>query len=770
MNSIKTIIRLELTELCFSPITWLVMVVFAVQNNYSYVDLITDIVSSQELHGGAHGITTAIFSSTSGLFANIQQSLFWYVPLLTMGIFSKEKNGGTDKLLFSSPISVWDIVIGKYLSLQILGVALLLCFAPIVIQSAWLIEHFDYGKVLSGLLGLYCLYAIYSAIGMFMSSLTGYTILAGIGTFSILMFLNMVGQLGQYSPVLRDITYWFSMRGRASSMIDGLIASDDLCYFLILVMLFIGFAILRVRYKQHSVRWVRAGAGYLFLVVCTVLLAFITSRPSCSFSWDVTADRSNTLSSASLDILKRLEGPIRITTFVNMADNYHWMGVPSAVNNDKKLFRSYYRAKSDIEMDYVYYEADPLMNPSFQDPDRLPTQETSRLFCEVNHMDQSKLLKGAQLDRFASRINLRDEGNTFVRLIEYPTKNRSSLLRKFNDMQINPSEAEISVALKGLVTSFPRIAYITDGSARPLKEGIEQSYYTVFKQKDLRQSVINQGFDLHEVDLHHVSVKELLQHYRIMILPDLSTPLDSVSCRKVEACVDAGMNLLAFSELDHSNAQHFLLDKLKLHFLPGELLYPQKAIAPDVIPSTVTSLFAELSPFIMPGSSIIMPSCGALEYDMTTPYEVYPILQTMRDKCVLWKSEQSGVEQHSGIRTLADALTKQHLYNTALALSRRAKGHEQRIIVTADADMISNKTLNTNYEGFMPQNSDFLLASLYWLSNGQSPLVINPLPKKDNSIDLRLRNMERFKLLTIYPLPLCLLLLGTILIVKRNRR
>ena len=69
------------------------------------------------------------------------------------------------------------------------------------------IKHFEWPAVLTGILGLYLLLCAYGAIGLFMSSLTSYQIVAAIGTLIVLMLLSMVGGWWQSYDFVRDITY-----------------------------------------------------------------------------------------------------------------------------------------------------------------------------------------------------------------------------------------------------------------------------------------------------------------------------------------------------------------------------------------------------------------------------------------------------------------------------------------------------------------------------------------------------------------------------------
>ena len=108
------------------------------------------------------------------------------VPILTMRSMSDEHRARTDQLLLTSPVSVWGIVMGKFLSMvTILAVPMAIaCLCPLIIRSAgtaYLTE--DYASILA----FFLLGCVYIAIGLFISSLTESQLIAAAGTFGILL-------------------------------------------------------------------------------------------------------------------------------------------------------------------------------------------------------------------------------------------------------------------------------------------------------------------------------------------------------------------------------------------------------------------------------------------------------------------------------------------------------------------------------------------------------------------------------------------------------
>ncbi len=125
--------------------------------------------------------------------------LLLVIPILTMRSFAEERRSKTDQLLLTSPVSVTQIVMGKYLAMvSVLGFCMIIsCLAPIII-------HFYGGGSIpadyAAILGFFLLGTAYIAIGMFVSSLTESQIIAAVGTFCILLVLQLIDGITSILP------------------------------------------------------------------------------------------------------------------------------------------------------------------------------------------------------------------------------------------------------------------------------------------------------------------------------------------------------------------------------------------------------------------------------------------------------------------------------------------------------------------------------------------------------------------------------------------
>ena len=120
------------------------------------------------------------------------------IPVLTMRSFADDRKTKTDQLLLTSPVSVTQMVLGKYLSMITVYAfpVLLTGICPLIIK---LNGNANLKSDYASILAFFLLGCVYIAVGMFISSLTESQIIAAVGTFGIILLLllwpNLVGFL-----------------------------------------------------------------------------------------------------------------------------------------------------------------------------------------------------------------------------------------------------------------------------------------------------------------------------------------------------------------------------------------------------------------------------------------------------------------------------------------------------------------------------------------------------------------------------------------------
>lgn len=185
------------------------------------------------------------------LLHNLTIILIILVPLITMRSFSEEKRSGTYELLLTAPLSVTEIVAGKFLACLFFVFVMLLLTAiyPVILLF---FGNPEFGQVASGYLGLFLLTATFVSVGLFTSSLTENQIVAAVSCFVILLLLYVLSWPAETSgTTVSALLKYLSVIDHFSELVKGLIDTRDLVYFFSLILL----ALFLTQRSVESFRW-----------------------------------------------------------------------------------------------------------------------------------------------------------------------------------------------------------------------------------------------------------------------------------------------------------------------------------------------------------------------------------------------------------------------------------------------------------------------------------------------------------------------------------
>ncbi|MCH7785577.1 MAG: gliding motility-associated ABC transporter permease subunit GldF [Bacteroidetes bacterium] len=194
------------------------------------------------------------FSDLTSFFELAPWIFLFLIPAVTMRAFSDEKKTGTIELLFTKPISIKNIVLGKYFGAVVLiGLALLptLLYVLTISQLGNPPGNWDFGSTLGSYLGLLFLVLAYTAIGIFSSTLSENQIVAFITAVFLCFFMYYgfegIGSLLNNSDfVLTNL----GMKDHFNSMARGVLDTRDIIYFLSISILFISFTIFNLQKEK----------------------------------------------------------------------------------------------------------------------------------------------------------------------------------------------------------------------------------------------------------------------------------------------------------------------------------------------------------------------------------------------------------------------------------------------------------------------------------------------------------------------------------------
>lgn len=774
MKTIFEIAKNELKILFYSPIAWLMLIVFAVQTGIQFADIFNSIVKSFGLgYAMGGGITEAIYSDDfMGFLPRIQQYLFLYIPLLTMGIMSRESNTGSIKLLFSSPINNYQIVVGKYVALAAYNFILMMPLLVYALFGLFTIESMDIFLVLTGILGLYLLACTYSAIGLFMSGLTTYQTVAAIGTLAVLAALTYVGIVGQAIPFVRDITFWLCISGRASEFIRGLICSEHFLYFIIISAMFLSFAVLQLRYKRSKVASLYKAGSYIGVILIIIVVGYISSRPSLMAYYDSTQMKSQTLTKNSQDVISKLKGELTITTYVNLFANDYTSVLPQYYNSDLKAYRSYMRFKPDIQMKYqYYYHESPGFQISTPKDSHLTNKERAERLSNVYKLN----FKYFMSDKESEQIHgLAEEDYRFTRIIE-TEDGRSVRLRNYLDNMRVPLEAEITAAMKRLTVKPPKVGFLTGHNERSIDGQTDADYYTFAKSLTFRYALISQGFDTQALSINNDS--KIPSDVDILVISDPKSEYNETEVAEINRYIFEGGNLLIATKPDRTHFLRPIVEQLGIGYIDGVLVQKNENFAPDLIFGNITKEGALLSKTFMTMSAkkekITFPGTSGINYQGDRGFTSIPIVATdsiVSDSTLCW-SERNTKNFEDEVPELNPSDNEEMLTSVplALAMERNVNEKRQRIIVMGSADCISNGEFSVNRLGVNTNNYALITESFRWFTNREFPIDTSREAGPDNELKyMDISSRKTIKNMFSFVIPGILAFMGIILIVRRK--
>ncbi len=228
----NVIIKKELFSFFASPIGYMAIGVFIVINSLFLWIFQNDF-----------NILQAGFADLSSFFYLIPWVFIFLIPAITMKMIADEYRLGTIEILKTKPISIWNIVLGKYLAALILVIISLL-LTTVYIYSIYAlanpIGNIDFGAIIGSYFGLILLASTFTAIGIFTSSLSQNQMIAFILAVVISYFLYYGFEyFNQFITTNAFFMQQIGMYHHYKSISKGVIDTRDLIYFLSVTFFFL---------------------------------------------------------------------------------------------------------------------------------------------------------------------------------------------------------------------------------------------------------------------------------------------------------------------------------------------------------------------------------------------------------------------------------------------------------------------------------------------------------------------------------------------------
>ena len=251
MRNVLALADKELRSYFASPIAYVIIGLFALLFGwFFYVHLTVFVAQTGEMM--QMGRTPNLNQDmVRGVLLNSAVIILFVMPMITMRTYSEEKRSGTIELLLTSPITDWQIIVGKFLGALGLYAAMLLV-TMLYMAILFIFGNPDWRPIAAGYLGLLLMGGCFISVGLLISSLTKNQIVAGFLTFAVFLMLWVINWIGDSSgPTTRAIVTYISITEHLDDFARGVIDTKHVIYYLS----FITFGLFLTAKSVDSERW-----------------------------------------------------------------------------------------------------------------------------------------------------------------------------------------------------------------------------------------------------------------------------------------------------------------------------------------------------------------------------------------------------------------------------------------------------------------------------------------------------------------------------------
>ncbi|MGN6421358.1 MAG: Gldg family protein [Pseudobacter sp.] len=774
MKIINKIARAELRYLFYSPVAWFVLIVFYVfAASIYFIPLATDTLLQEELLDSWPdwiGFNEGLYlHAMPPVVIKLFNNIYLFIPLLTMGIINRENTSGSIKLLYSSPVRNREIILGKYLGMVVFNILLILGFGIVLVTAGFAMENPETGWFMSVLLALFLTVNAYTAIGLFISSLTNYQIVAAAITFAVFFLLDALSGLWQQYDLIRDLTYALSIKGKLGPMTSGTLTSRDIIYFLLIIFLFLVFAMIRMKSKQESKKWTVSFAKYGLVLLIVVTLGYFSSRPGYIAYLDLTRNEISTLHPEVQDVLRQLDGsPVTVTLYTNLLQSRSMMGFPQNRNRYiTDLWERYLRFYPNMKFRYEYYydisKGDSALYKQYPGKNM---DQIAALRAESLGIRLSLFKKPAEMPNIEA---LREEDVRILMELEY--KGKKEILRAYNDGQTWPDDTHIAGSFLRLVREKEvKTTFLTGHLERSPDRFTRRDYGKFHNWKDSRESMINRGV---YADTLSIADKDIPQGLDLLVVADPKSPYSQAELNRIDQYIAAGGNAIFLTEPGKQFILEPVLKKIGVQVENGTVVSPNAHESPASFVAKLTKEGNYMSSEIywkffqwygrpqIYGGYALHEGGANLKAEAVDGFTITPVLTLAGSKNTWIENGVLVTDSAAPVFSPEEGDVQKDTYTLAVNLTRKVNNKEQRIIVAGDADFLSAKLIGSGRikQGFYS-----------WLLNNRYPVyAVKKLPE-DRLYRISYNTAGIMVNIYVYLVPAVLLLAATILLVRRKRK
>lgn len=349
---------------------------------------------------GLYMTVYCLWQGSAYLSYTLQSSMIVFIvaiPLLTMRILAEERRNKTDQMILTAPVSVWKIVLGKYLALETVFAVpcLILCLYPPLFSRY---GNVPYEENYVAILGFFLYGSVAVAIGVFVSSLTESQMIAAVLSV-VFIFVGYVmsgicSMISAGGNLLTKILSVYDLSSPYADLLNGSLKITAIVYYLSLLFLFLFFTTQSIQKRRYSVsvKNLKRGAFSIALILVTfavVIAANLLLRkiPGKYMEFDVTKERLYSLTEDSCKVMDALQEDVTI----------YVLSTESNMNQDVvQTLNRYQNYSGHIKVEYVDIASNPAFAGRYTDASvttrsLIVVSDERSKYIDVNELYQTEL-------------------------------------------------------------------------------------------------------------------------------------------------------------------------------------------------------------------------------------------------------------------------------------------------------------------------------------------------------------------------------------------
>ena len=645
------------------------------------------------------------------ILSSVYFVLLIIVPVLTMRSMAEEKRQKTDQLLMTAPVSLWKIVLGKYLAMMtifLISMAILCLYPLILLQFGSVSLPMAYTAILGyTLFGEACL-----AIGLFLSAVTESQVIAAVLTFGVLFFLNMasgianvIGAGGLLASILNALCIYQPF----INFVQGMFDLTGILYYVTVIVLAL-FLTVQLMQKKHGTY---RASMVVFACVAAVLVNLTAGKlPSQYLKYDVSDQKLFTTGDQTAEIVKGLDEDITLYLIAQQGSEDATL---------QELLDRYAGLSSHIKVE----TKDPVLYPNFV------SQYTSE-----NLSENSVLVVGQ------NRSKAVDYYDIYQYSMDYSTY--SSSLSSFDG--------------EGQITSA--IAYVT-------AEDMPVVYTLTGHDEAELSTTVTSSIEKENIELKSLSLlteEAVPEDAKAVIIYGAISDISEAEKNKLEAYMEQGgqiMLLLGYTDKDTPNldsllddygivlADGLVLEGDSQHHLPNYPYY----LLPDIQSSAYTSDVS--SRYVLLAFAQGMTEAADISEDLT--YE--SLLTTSAKSYSKTNLESENLEQEA-----ADITGP---FDLGAVVTKTIDENVEAKFIVFSSETLLDEQVDSMVSG---GNSTLFLNVMSQLVDHESTVSIEPKSMSTEYLTVPAGSAIFWGILTIILIPLLLLATGGIIWFGRRKR